>query len=141
MRTIQVSTDVFAALWASRQGNEQSEDEILRGLLKLKAEERPQMPRATGKTGFNDGPNGLRFPEGFEIFRNYLGKEYRARATSGAWVRLDTGKPYPSLNQLNQSIGAKFQNAWRSWYCTDGGRRKLLHDLRDPVNIKSRAIA
>jgi hypothetical protein len=141
MRTIQISTDVFAALWAARRGNEQSEDEILRSLLKLKAEERPDIPSATGKTGFNDGRNGLRFPEGFEIFRKYLGQEYRARATGGAWVRLDTAKRYSSLNELNQSIGAKFQNAWRSWYCIDGGKRKLLHDLRDPANIKSRAIA
>ncbi len=140
MRTIQISTDVFAALWAARRGNEQSEDEILRGLLKLKAEERPHIPRAAGKTGLNDGRNGLRFPEGFEIFRNYLGQEYRARATGGSWVRLDTAKAYPTLNQLNQSIGAKFQNAWRSWYCIDGGKRKLLHDMRDPANIHSRAI-
>jgi hypothetical protein len=141
MRTIQISTDVFAALWAARRGNEQSEDEILRSLLKLKAEERPEIPRATGTTGFNDGRNGLRFPEGFEIFRKYHGQEYRARATGGEWVRLDTAKRYSSLNELNQSVGAKFQNAWRSWYCNDGGKRRLLHELRDPANIKSRAVA
>jgi hypothetical protein len=78
MRTIQISTDVFAALWAARRGDEQTEDEILRVLLKLKAQERPPIPTATGKTGFNDGRNGLRFPESFEIFRKYLGTEYRA---------------------------------------------------------------
>jgi hypothetical protein len=141
MRTIQISTDVFAALWAARRGNEQTEDEILRVLLKLKAAERPPIPRATGKTGFNDGRAGLRFSEGFEIFRNYLGTEYRARATNGSWVRLDTAKSYPSLNQLNQSIGGKFQNAWRSWYCTENGKRRLLHELRDPQNIHKRSAA
>ena len=140
MRTIQISTDVFAALWAARRGDEQTEDEILRSLLKMKASERPHILRATGRTGFSDGRAGLRFPEGFEIFRKYLGTEYRARATGGNWVRLDTAKSYPSLNQLNQSIGAKFQNAWRSWYCIDGGERKLLHDLRDPQNIHKRSL-
>jgi hypothetical protein len=140
VRTIQVSTDVFAALWAARSDDEQSEDDILRRILKVKpAKPAPTIPEATGKTGFNDGRNGLRFPEGFEIFRNYLGQSYRARATGGRWARLDTGDTYPSLNELNQSIGAKFQNAWRSWYCMDGDRRKLLHDLRDPDNIHRRS--
>jgi hypothetical protein len=140
MRTIQVSTDVFAALWAARSGDEQSEDDVLRRILKLKPAKLPTIPRATGKTGFNDGRSGLCFPEGFEIFRNYLGQSYRARATGGRWARFDNGDTYSSLNELNQSIGAKFQNAWRSWYCMDGGRRKLLHDLRDPDNIHRRSI-
>jgi hypothetical protein len=140
MRTIEVSTDVFAALWA-RRGDEQNEDEILRTLLNMKMPEPPseaEKPRV--KIGFADQRNGLQFPEGFEIFRNYLGTEYRARAMTGAWERLDNGKRYPSLNTLNQSIGAKFQNAWRSWYCMDGGKKKLLHDMRREENIKRRSL-
>ena len=58
----------------------------------------------------------------------------RARAINGAWVREDNGEAYPSLNALNQSIGAKLQNAWRSWYCMEGGQKKLLHDLRKQEN-------
>ncbi len=142
MRSIQVSTDVFAALWAARQGNEQTEDEILRSLLDLKPAEKRAEPATEPppKIGFADQRNGLEFPEGFEVFRNYLGTEYRARATNGAWQRVDSGKRYPSLNTLNQSIGAKFQNAWRSWYCIDGGKKKLLHDLRKEENINRRAL-
>jgi len=36
MRTIQISTDVFAAIWARRSDTEHSEDEILGRLLGLK---------------------------------------------------------------------------------------------------------
>lgn len=140
MRTIQISTDVFAALWAARQGNEQTEDEILRTLLKMKAQPAPKETKQTTRIGFADSRNGVSFTEGFEIFRNYLGTEYRARAIAGKWVRADNGQKYDSLNTLNQSIGAKFQNAWRSWYCMDNGKRKLLHDLRDRSRIHSRAL-
>jgi len=138
MRTIQVSTDVFAALWAARRGNEQSEDDILRSLLQVKPAENPaeQDPERRAKIGFADHRNGLEFPEGFEVFRNYLGTRYRARAVNGAWQRVDNGKRYPSLNTLNQSIGAKFQNAWRSWYYMDDGKKRLLHDLRKEESIR-----
>jgi len=138
MRTIEVSTDVFAALWAARQGNEQSEDEILRTLLKLKPAEQPATPPPRRKIGYADPRNGLQFPEGFEVFRNYLGTMFRARAVNGAWVREDNDEAYPSLNALNQSIGAKFQNAWRSWYCMEGGKKKLLHDMRSEDSIRRR---
>jgi hypothetical protein len=141
MRTIEVSTDVFAALWAARRGDEQTEDEILRSLLKLKPAEKPAVSPAPPKIGYADPRNGLQFPEGFEVFRNYLGTQYRARAINGAWVREDNGEVYPSLNALNQSVGAKFQNAWRSWYCMEGGQKKLLHDLRKQENIKRRSLS
>jgi hypothetical protein len=140
MRTIEVSTDVFAALWASRRDDEHSEEEILRRVLKLKPAEKPPAPQKKSKVGFADPRNGLQFPEGFEVFRNYKGTTYRARATEGEWVRLDNEHPFSSLNSLNQSIGAKFQNAWRSWYCMHEGKKKLLHDLRKEENIKRRSL-
>jgi hypothetical protein len=65
----------------------------------------------------------------------------RARAINGAWVREDNGEAYPSLNALNQSVGAKFRNAWRSWYCMEGGQKKLLHDLRKQENIQRRSLS
>jgi hypothetical protein len=140
MRTIEVSTDVFAALWAARRGDEQTEDEILRTILKLKPAEKLTAPSARPKIGYADPRNGLRFHEGFEVFRKYLGMSYRARAINGAWVREDNNEAYPTLNALNQSIGAKFQNAWRSWYCMEGGKKTLLHDLRKEESIKRRSL-
>jgi hypothetical protein len=139
MRTIEVSMDVFAALWTARRGDEQTEDEILRTILKLNPAEQPAIPAPRPKIGYADPRNGLQFPEGFEVFRCYLGATYRARAINGAWVRGDNGEAYPSLNALNQSIGAKFQNAWRSWYCMEGGKKKLLHDMRREDSIKRRS--
>ena len=49
---------------------------------------------------------------GFEIFRTYKRKEYRATAQDGNWLRLDTGDFYASLNQLNASITAGNENVW-----------------------------
>jgi hypothetical protein len=54
----------------------------------------------------------------------------RPTARALSWIRQDNNEAYPSLNALNQSIGAKFQNAWRSWHCMENGKKKLLHDMR-----------
>lgn len=35
MRSVQVSTDVYAAIWSKRQASEDSEDAILRRLLQI----------------------------------------------------------------------------------------------------------
>jgi hypothetical protein len=96
MRTIQISTDVFAALWASRRGNEQTEDEILRSLLKVKPPENPDTPAAKTKIGYADPRNGLQFPEGFEVFRNYLGTEFRRVRPRGPGSVPTTTKPTPA---------------------------------------------
>ena len=51
--------------------------------------------------GVYDARNGVHFPEGFEIFRNYKRREYKATARRGFWVREDTGERYSTLNRLN----------------------------------------
>jgi hypothetical protein len=56
-------------------------------------------------------PRYGRFPEGFEISRTYLGKDYQAKATAGCWLLIQTGDLYPSLNELSRAIGAKTENA------------------------------
>jgi hypothetical protein len=83
-------------------------------------------------TGVRDERNGVSFPEGFEIFRTYKQQEYRARAQSGAWHRLDNGQKYPTLNQLNSSIAAGAENVWNgNWkYRTPEGAQKSIAELR-----------
>jgi len=134
-RTIPVSTDVFAAIWAQRREGEESEDSILRRLLGCT----PVIQTSTGgnavncEVGFDDKRNGVAFPHGFTIFRAYKRKEYSAVAKDGVWRRTDTGKTYESLNQLNASIAAGNENVWNgNWKFKDtDGTIKSIAVLRD----------
>jgi hypothetical protein len=84
---------------------------VLRGSLGLLPSEdvenvkrtAPSLP-ASETGGVYDARNGVTFPEGFEILRNYKRKDYRAHARNGFWVRADNGSRYLSLNQLNSSL-------------------------------------
>ena len=136
-RMIDVSTEVFAAIWARRQDGEETENAILQRLLGLapRIESAPAAPApATSRSqpGFYDSRNGVTFPRGFEIFRSYKRKEYRAVAQDGHWRRLDTGALFPSLNKLNASIAAGNENVWNgNWKFRDeGGAVKSIATLR-----------
>ena len=121
-RTISVSTDVFAAIWATRQEGEDREDDILRRILGIvKSEEDAKTRQALqGSGGCHDRRNNVHFPQGFEIFRTYKRKDYRAIAQDGNWLRLDTTELYPTLNQLNTSIAAGAENVWNgNWKFKD----------------------
>jgi hypothetical protein len=110
MRTIDVSTSVYALVWANRQEGEETEDAILRRLLGA-AQESARDPAVSGG-GVLDARSGVHFPEGFRIFRRYKGREFAAVATGGQWRREDSGTIYPTLNQLNSSIAAGTENVW-----------------------------
>jgi hypothetical protein len=130
-KTLTVSTDVFAAIWANRQSGEETEDAILRRLLGCEGVSRVNAS-TTSDGGVYDGRNDVHFPEGFEAFRNYKRKEYKAIASSGAWVRDDTGERYPTLNQLNESIVSGNENVWNgNWkYRTPEGSFRSIDTLR-----------
>jgi len=119
MRTIQLSTDTFAAIWADRRAGENSEDAILRRKFNVEdapinAQDAPtsadRRPPPSG-IGYYDRRFGVQFVEGFEIFRHYKGTDYSAKATSGAWLLMSTGDLYRSLNRLSAAIGAH-EDAW-----------------------------
>jgi hypothetical protein len=137
MRSINVSPDVFAAIWSARKPGQDTEDAILRGVFKLPVA-LPQSERDLATTvGFHDPRYGVKLPPDFEIFRTYKGKEFRARAIQGFWHWNGTG--YPSLNELNKAIGiAGPENAWKAWFYRDGKRRRPLSDLRDQSTIVRR---
>lgn len=129
MRTISISTDVFAAIWARRQPGEDTEDAILRGVLGLSGSSQEPPPSATG--GFRDDRNGVTFPEGFEIFRVYKGREYRARATANAWLLLSDMRSYPSLHKLSSAVVSGNENSWQNWKChLPDGREAFIDALR-----------
>jgi hypothetical protein len=129
-RPVNFSTDVYAAIWAARLPGEDSEEEILRRILKVPTLPTPK-PVQPNKVGFSDPRFGIELPEGFEIFRTYKGKEYRAKAIDGKWLLTNTGDTYPSLNQLSRAVSGNVENAWNNWYyLNSSGKRTLVTGLR-----------
>ena len=143
MRTIQISTSVFARIWAARQEGEESEDAILNRVLgggKV-AESDTTPPRSSPNVGgHTERSYGVHFSGGFEIFRTYLGQSYRAHAVPLGWILDKDKETYPTLNELSKAIGAKVENAWANWfYLTPEGQRKPVGTMRDPSKIARRA--
>ncbi len=152
MRTIQVSLDVFQAIWTNRHPEEQSEDDILRRLILKEKAVHPSRPESMNgvikqperdmrvEIGFHDPRYGVELPAGFEIFRTYKGREYRAQAVQGFWILGDKG--YGTLNELNGALGVGSENAWKVWfYKDDQGRKRPLSDLRDQSRIIRRSAS
>ena len=133
MRNIPVSTDVFAAIWQSRRGDEETEDAILRRILGLPA---PTAPEPTGGRmgGFYDERSGVHFPEGQRIYRTYKGNKVEAVAHLDRWLMQDgTGRSFHSLHKLSQAINkGKQENAWLNWKYRDPetGEEHLIDHLR-----------
>jgi hypothetical protein len=141
MRSIQVSTETFAAIWKAQEPGEASEEAILRRLLKVKGKAPEETPARDFRVtvGFHDPRFGVTVPNGFPIFRTYRGTEYAAQAIQGFWVLNVDGKGYGSLNELSRAIGIASENAWANWFFRDEkGRKRPLSDLRDPSKIARR---
>lgn len=125
--TILIDSDVHAALWRDRQQGEESVNAILRRRLRLA---RPGH-RAPAPAVAHVERSGVRFAEGFEIFRIYKGREYRAQAIEGGWLLRETGEIFASLNKLSRGIGTGIENAWNHWrYADANGEQQLLSRLR-----------
>ena len=144
MRSIDVSTDVYAAIWAARQPGEDTEDAILSRVFHIPAAAPSIQVGASSKVtsfkiGFKDARFGIELPEGFEIFRNHKGTEYRAKAYTGKWKLTSDGREFPSLNQLSRATSGNTENAWRNWYFMGkDGKRYLVEGLRSdiPNNVR-----
>ena len=142
MRTITVSTGVFARIWALRSAGEETENEILARILD--AEEMELNPeKASGSDGIVGGHRDRRFnvefPAGFEIFRTYLGTEFSAHSVAQGWTLNKDGGTYRSLNELSKAIGAKIENAWVNWFFRGpDGRKRSVSELRDPKRVVRR---
>ncbi|SRR5579885_492424 len=143
MRSIQISADVFAAIWSARKPGQDTEDAILRGVFKLpETQAQPERDMIT-TFGFHDPRYGVKLDPGFTIMRTYKGKHYTAKALNGFWLSSADGKMYATLNELNKSIGIEgAENAWKAWQYTEPNslRRRPLSDLRDQNTILRRRI-
>jgi hypothetical protein len=143
MRNIQVSLDVFQAIWSARKPGQDSEDAILRGVLNV-PQANPNVPERDMMVtvGFHDPRYGVKLDPGFTIFRDYKGKHYRATAVQGFWLSAADGKMYGTLNELNKSLNiGGAENAWKAWHYDDlaSGKRRPLSELRDQSTIVRRS--
>lgn len=142
MKTIIVSSDVFAAIWKAHREGDETEDAILRRVFKLPPAPSPAAPIGGRMGGFYDERSGTHFPEGTRIFRVYKGRKYEAIAEHDRWFVPSTGKSYHSLNKLSQSVNPSgTENAWVTWRYTDeDGKDHVIDEKRrDPAhNILSR---
>lgn len=133
-RSIDVSTDVYAAIWAARRPGENCEDAVLARVLGCNGtpSQQGELESQPSSGGVYDSRNNVHFEEGFEIFRNYKSRRYEAVAKSGLWVRKDTGASYATLNQLNSSIAQGAENVWNgNWKFRDGnGAERSIAVLR-----------
>jgi hypothetical protein len=139
MRTIQISIDVFAAIWRMRKEDEPTEDAVLRRVLALPKTSTGAERDLSVQVGFHDPRYGVQLPPDFRIFRTYHGKDYSAQAVQGFWVLNTNRKGYGSLNELNSALGIEHENAWAAWFYRDeNGRRRPASDLREPSKIVRR---
>lgn len=153
MKTIDVSVDVFAAIWRLRQAGEENEDQILKRILfsidrdssidnpseevDLQESLRDEATRRSGSfrekgSGVHDARNDVYFPHGMVIVRQYKGRSYRAEVVDGRWLRQDNGQTYASVNQLNESIARSKENIWNgAWrFIGEDGGEHVLAVLR-----------
>lgn len=138
VRQIEISTDVFARIWALRKNGEDSENAILERILsektKLKVEAKERNAGGISVPRF-----AVYFPEGFKIERNYCDKNYYAVVKGGKWHLDGDDAQYSSLNELSGAIGTKIENAWVNWfYRGENGERCPVSDLRDPNTINTK---
>jgi hypothetical protein len=132
MRSISLSTDVFAAIWQARQDGEETEDAILRRILGLPPQTAPES--AGGRMGgFYDERSGVHFPQGQRIYRTYKGHKVEAIAQFDRWFMPATGQSFHSLHKLSQAVNnGKHENAWHNWKYRDleTGEEHVIDHLR-----------
>ena len=140
MRSINVSTAVYAAIWAARREGEDDEDAILHRILGSRADIPAQSTApAPGTQGFSEPKHKLDLPEGFEIFRKFKGTLHHAHASRGGWKLAGQDALFSSLSELSTAVGAAAENAWRGWSCRrPDGSVVTIGELRDPSTVQSR---
>lgn len=139
VRAIQLSDSTYAALWAKWEEGDDGEEGVIRKLLGLKDKPVAAAPAEGQGKGLTDARFGVFFPEGFEIFRVFKGREVKAVVRDGIWFNITTNRVATSLNQLSAHIGAPTENAWRGWYYKKGEKSLLIDTLRDRNKVGRRS--
>ncbi|THD35379.1 MAG: hypothetical protein E7773_13150 [Sphingomonas sp.] len=133
MRNVSISIDVFHAIWAAREQGENDEDAILRRLLKVAGGASiPAQGILQQGRSWTDKRYGVEFPHGFEIYRRYLGRDFRAVVMDGRWTLNGREIDVKSINELSQAAGTKTENGWVNWrYRSADGTERKIAELRN----------
>jgi hypothetical protein len=127
MHTIEVDFDVLKALTALRPTESVSNNDVIRGLLKLPgATPQPKEP-AAAVTG-DWIVKGVRFAAGTELRGKYQGREHTARVGGGALVL--NGQRYVSPSHAASSITGYAVNGWNFWQVRNGDSWRPMSSYR-----------
>lgn len=132
MKSITISSAVFAAIWREHKEGEETEDAILRRLLGVTTNVE-EMPAGGRMNGFYDERSGVHFFQGMRIYRTYKGHKREAIAQNDRWFVPATGQSFHSLHKLSQSVNNNGnENAWTNWKYRDAktGEEHLIDNLR-----------
>jgi hypothetical protein len=146
MKILSVSNALYGTIWSHATEQDKSEEDILWRLLQIHAQPQPApvpaktfFPAEREQVGYIDPRFGVRFPQGFKIFRTYKGSDYKATASNGRWDLEGHLTPFESLAALSAFIGAKTENAWMGWrFIDEAGEAHFVDDLRNPDAVKQR---
>ncbi len=128
MHTIEVDFDVIRALMALRLTEAISNNEVIRGLLKLPPAKPAQKEAATGGAG-DWVVKGARFAAGMDFRCRYQGRAHLGRVEDGALVV--SGKQYNSPSAAAVAITGYAVNGWNFWECRmPGGEWRQMSSYR-----------
>lgn len=112
MATIEIDFDVYKALTARRESEQESYNDVLRDLLGLP----PKKAHTPSENRKGDWiTKGVRFPTETEFRARYKGTIYEAKVEDGSLVM--NGRKYGSPSAAAGAITHTFVNGWIFWEC------------------------
>ncbi|MBI3042338.1 MAG: DUF2924 domain-containing protein [Betaproteobacteria bacterium] len=115
MGTIEVDAEVYAALKARSGGENVTENDVLRELLRLPKRENSYAASAKSIAPQDWFVRGVRFPAGTEFRARYRGNIYLATVENGALVL--NGERFSTPSSAAVSITTMTTNGWMFWKC------------------------
>lgn len=135
MRTIEIDFDVHKAIELERTSFSESENEVLRRLLKLGAASIATPSAETG--GLPWTRKGVTLPHGTKLQMQYNGHQYNGTVENGKWVvegeRFSTPSGAASRVAVTKNGNHTSLDGWAYWYVKRPGDtdwieiRTLLH--------------
>jgi len=127
--TIEIDLEVYKLIESARESFDESENDILRGLLNLSPKEL-HAGITSGNQGLGIG-SGVFLPDGTILKKRYKGKLCEVKVENGKiWVN---GRGYTSASGAAVAITGSAVNGWRFWEVQrpDDIDFRLLADLRN----------
>ena len=131
MATIEIDFEVQKALWAKRETESMTFNDVLRKLLGLPSKEENAEPVSLVQEGRQWVVKGTPFPLGTEFRATYKGKSYFGKVDDGGLV-VD-GKRFKSPSAAAVAITGNSVNGWTFWECRLPGKDswKMIKYLRN----------